>query len=122
MALYNSCKLCNSEINIFFKSKRIAECTNCKLIFFQERLVEEEVIELYKKLYDFGDDLAYHAHIQQQHLISNGIQPKLGYNKKIILKKILGYQPSFVGEIGAGVGVAGKYFKDNNIRYKGIEL
>jgi SAM-dependent methyltransferase len=122
MMLYTSCKLCNSAVNLFLKNKKIVQCSNCKLIFFQEKLLQEEVIELYKKLYDFGDDPAYHAHMQQQHLISNGIQPKLGYNKKSILKKILRHQPSFVGEIGAGVGVVGKYLKDSSVNYKGIEL
>src|SRR5438105_470203 len=112
MQFYTSCKICNSVIKSLMERKKIAECTNCKLIFFQEKLNHEEVIELYKKLYDFGDDKAYYAHIRQQQLISRGIQPGIGYNKKVIINKIIHSKPSCIGEIGAGVGIIGKYLTD----------
>jgi SAM-dependent methyltransferase len=122
MNLYTSCKICNSAINPFLVRKEIVMCTNCKLIFFQEQLNHSKVIELYKNLYDFGDDTAYHAHILQQQIINRGIQPHIGYNKKVIINKIVHSKPCFIGEIGAGVGMIGKYFTDNGYNYRGIEL
>src|SRR4051812_24047553 len=122
MMLYTSCKICNSKIRLLFETKKIVECVNCKLIFFQEQLNPVEVMELYKKLYDFGDDISYHAHIHKQALINRGIQPKLGYNKKVVINKIIRTKQEYVGEIGAGVGVVGKFFMDKNFKYTGIEL
>src|SRR4030095_4731604 len=122
MNLYTSCKICNSAIDPFLVRKKIVKCTNCKLIFFQEQLNHSEVVELYKNLYDFGDDTAYHTHIFQQQLISHGTQPKVGYNKKAIINKIERAKPRFIGEIGAGVGVIGKYFTDKGYHYTGLEL
>ncbi len=122
MQLYTSCKICNSTIEPLIERKKIVECRNCKLIFFQEQLNPAEVKELYKKLYDCGDDIAYHAHICQQELISRGIQPQIGYNKKVIINKIIRSKPSHIGEIGAGVGIIGKYLTDKKFRYTGIEL
>jgi SAM-dependent methyltransferase len=92
------------------------------LIFFQEKLNHSEVIELYENLYDFGNDTAYHTYILQQQLISCGTQPKVGYNKKAIINKIAYAKPRFIGEIGAGVGVIGKYFTDKGYHYTGLEL
>ena len=91
-------------------------------MFFQEQLSHSEVTELYKKLYDFGDDASYHAHIRQQELISGGTQPQIGYNKKVIVNRIMHSKPGLIGEIGAGVGVIGKYFTDKGYNYLGIEL
>jgi SAM-dependent methyltransferase len=122
MCFYTSCKICDSKIRPFFETKKIVECVNCKSIFFQERLDPAEVTALYKKLYDFGDDISYHAHIHNQELINRGIQPELGYNKKVIIKKIIRSKPDSIGEIGAGVGVVGKFFMDKNFNYAGIEL
>src|SRR6266487_525963 len=122
MQLYTSCKICNSAFNPLIERKKIVECANCKLIFFQEKLNHEEVINLYKKLYDFGDDIAYHSHIHQQQLISHGIQPGIGYNKRVIINKIIHSNPSSVGEIGAGVGIIGKYLTNKSFNYTGIEL
>jgi SAM-dependent methyltransferase len=122
MNLYTSCKICNSAIDPFLIRKKIVKCTNCDLIFFQEQLNQSEIIELYKNLYDFGNDAAYHAHIRQQQLINRGSQPQIGYNKKVIINQIACSKSSFIGEIGAGVGIVGKYFTDKGYKYVGIEL
>lgn len=121
MQFYTSCKICNSPIEPLIEIKDIVQCTNCKLVFYRKKLIHEQTIELYKQLYH-SEDFAYSAHLKHQQLISNGIQPVLGYNKKTIINKIIRSKPSTVGEIGAGVGVAGKYFTDKKFSYTGIEL
>src|SRR4051812_35787735 len=114
MQFYTSCKICNSEIKTIIDSKRIVVCSKCKLIFFNQKINDEEVTELYKKLYESGDDNAYNEHIRQQQLISHGLQPKIGYNKKIILNRVVRFKPVSIGEIGAGVGLVGKYLTKKN--------
>ena len=122
MKLYNCCKICDAPINPLLPIKKIVECSKCKLIFFQENLSDEEVLKLYRDLYDSGNDPAYHAHLRQQQLISRGLQPKMGYNKRVVIDKIIQSNLSSIAEIGAGVGVVGKYLTKRQFKYTGIEL
>jgi len=122
MQYYNSCKICNAAIQPIIPQKKIYICSNCNLIFYQQQLEKEEVSAVYKKLYHSDFDVAYHVYISQQQQILKGIQPILGYNKNVILKQITKHKTSHIAEIGAGVGIVGKYLTDKGFDYTGIEL
>jgi SAM-dependent methyltransferase len=98
------------------------QCSECRLIFSIEKTGAKEVADLYKTLYHSGNDPSYKTHIQQQQLIQKDRQPKLGYNKRKIIDKIVQGKPSRIGEIGAGVGLVGKYLSEKGYSYTGIEL
>lgn len=120
--VYKSCKICKSDLKPFIGLKEIVRCTNCGLVFYSKSLDQETVAEIYNNLYNNDIDISYMAHKNNQQLISKGIQPKLGYNKTQILKRILKSRRSNIAEIGAGVGIVGKYLTDIHINYTGIEI
>ncbi len=121
MLIYSNCKICKSAVEPLIERKKIVWCKNCGLIFFQESLDEDEVKRIYEELYN-ADDNAYSVHVNQGKQIESGIQPKISRGRNDILQKTLAPKPAKIAEIGAGVGIVGKYFTDRGYNYTGFEI
>lgn len=118
---YSKCKICSSDIISYMDEYKLVKCQNCGIIFFNEMQHVGLTKELYKHLY--SEDAGYEQHRKQAIMIRNGIQPKLGCNKKVVLKTIVtGRKKYKIAEIGSGVGVVAKYLTDKGHDYIGYEL
>lgn len=116
---YTKCKICSSVVSSYNPKLKLIKCNNCGLIFFEEQLNNSNR-SLYTQLYNDG---TYGQHIDQQKLIEIGRQPKLGYNKSLILKKVLSKNMDLnIAELGAGVGVVAKFLAKRGLEYTGFEL
>lgn len=118
----NKCKYCNSPIQVINKKFCLVECENCFLIFSQLIFSQEELREVYNRLYnDENPQYKIHSIIEYRRLKEGKI--KIGYNKNRLLKKYLA-EDSKVLEIGSGIGLIGCYIRQNftNISYKGVEI
>jgi len=115
-----NCKICGGETIWFVPQFELLKCKNCGFIFYQQRLSEREIRELYNKLYN--EENEYSTYKEQAALLNEGKQPYLGYNKMKVLKPVLMRKCKKIIEIGAGVGVVGNYLQKKNIDYQGIEL
>ncbi|NMB64132.1 MAG: class I SAM-dependent methyltransferase [Spirochaetes bacterium] len=99
----------------------LVKCNNCGLIFFEETQDIQNSKTLYRDLYN--EDIGYKQHKRQEQQIKKGIQPRLGYNKKIILSKIINEKRKYsIAEIGAGVGVVASYLIKEGHKYTGFEI
>jgi len=118
---YNKCKICSSEFTNYLPDFNLVKCKKCGLVFFNEYQNFESTKQLYNDLYT--NDKGYEPHLKQEYLISKGIQPRLGYNKRIIISKILKEKKRYsIAEIGAGVGVVAKKLTEEGHDYIGFEL
>ena len=120
MESYNKCKVCSNETFQYLPTLKLVKCEKCGLIFFSERINNEDVESLYKDLYQ--NSPGYKQHKKQGLILEKGKQPPVGYNKKFVLKKILKNKDLNIGEIGAGVGVVAKYVMDLGYNYEGFEI
>lgn len=119
-APYQNCKICNAAIVDFLPQFELVKCINCGFIFYKQPLQTAYVKALYDQLYNQQDD--YSLYKQQASLLQQGKQPHLGYNKIKILRTLLNRHCKKIAEIGAGVGIVGRYLQRKKIRYQGIEL
>ena len=116
---YTKCKICSSTVSSYNPKLQLIRCNDCGLIFFEEHLNNYNR-SLYTQLYNDG---TYGQHIDQQKLIETGMQPKLGYNKSLIIRKVLSNRGELsLAELGAGVGVVAKYLAKRGYEYTGFEL
>ncbi len=117
---YSVCKICTGNIISFIPKFELVKCTSCGLIFYENKLDSEETKELYNKLYNEQEDYAHFK--TQASLLKAGRQPRLGFDKRNILDKLLKMNVNNIVEIGAGVGIVGFFLKNKKKQYKGIEL
>lgn len=117
---YTKCKFCFGRIIPFNSKFELVKCNSCRLIFYEYMMESSDVKKLYHKLYNEQVD---YAHFKIQALqLKNGKQPRLGFDKKAILRRLLKMNVSKIVEIGAGVGIVGFYLNHENKHYSGIEL
>lgn len=96
-------------------------CLQCKLIFYQELAEANDLKSIYKDLYKQNGE--YQPHNVQFAQLQNGIQPRIGFNKKRVIKQILKKRRGLnIAEIGAGVGVVANWMKREKQHYLGFEF
>lgn len=117
---YSVCKICSGNVISFIPKFELLKCTSCCFIFFENKLDPAEAKELYHKLYNEQEDYAHFK--MQASLLKTGRQPRLGFDKRNILDRLLKLNVNNIVEIGAGVGIVGFFLKNKNKNYKGIEL
>lgn len=118
--LYQSCKICCASISIENNSHQLVKCSNCELIFSQKKFSKDEFIDTYDRLYNKTDQ--YSNHIKEFNSLKSGPPPRLGYNKTMVINKILKTNPKHILEIGAGIGLMGFYLTKKGYEYRGIEI
>ncbi|MDB5245794.1 MAG: type 11 methyltransferase [Segetibacter sp.] len=114
------CKICGNTTSGFLPQFELLKCNTCGFIFFKNPLSETYVKELYDKLYNQQED--YAAYKMQADQLMQGKQAPIGYDKTVVLNKLLEKGCSNFAEIGAGVGIVGKYLESKQLKYEGIEL
>lgn len=114
------CKICGSTTIEFLQQFELLKCTRCDFIFYRQALSAKQAIELYNNLYNQQDD--YAAYNMQADQMKKGEQPHLGYDKMQILKRLEKLGCTTYAEIGAGVGIVGKYLQSRGWKYDGFEL
>ncbi|HEX8278655.1 MAG TPA: hypothetical protein VF540_08160 [Segetibacter sp.] len=117
---FTSCKLCGQPTEDFLAQFELLRCNKCNLIFFKHRLSAKYVKELYDKLYNKQED--YAAYKMQAEQLQSGEQPNIGYDKIMVLNRLFETGCKEFMEIGAGVGIVGKYLEGRGYGYEGLEL
>lgn len=115
-----TCKMCNSPSVTIDTNYSLVECTECGLIFCNKVYSQSEIIQTYNNLYN--DSNTYQKHIKESDILKAGQMPKLGRNKLKILHFLFKNNCQSFLEIGAGVGIVGKYLLSKGFQYSGIEL
>lgn len=60
--MYNTCKVCGSNLTLKIKKLNLVECDNCKLIFSDKKFSQEEFIKTYDLLYNKIENSHYNIH------------------------------------------------------------
>lgn len=118
---YTICKSCGSSNLLVENTKyKLWKCQNCDLIFCINIYSSKEIVETYNTLYNKNNQ--YESHQNEYLILSQGKTPKLGRSKRIILNYLIKNKCQSYFEIGAGVGIVGKYIQECNYTYLGIEI
>lgn len=121
MKEFIQCKMCSHEVTPYISDLKLVKCNNCQLIFYKLSVSPDDLKEIYKNLYN--KDGAYHQHNTQGLQLKMGMQPRLGYNKEKVIKKILKNKKGIsIAEIGAGVGIVAKRIIGEGHNYVGLEI
>ena len=121
MKKFKKCKVCSSKINSINTKYELVKCENCNLIFCDNVFSEQEIINVYDKLYN--KTTQYSKHIEEHNFLKENKNPKLGSEKIKILDYLINKNVTNVCEIGAGVGIVANYLQNiKKIMYYGIEL
>lgn len=121
---YINCKFCQHPYQDHFVGLSIVTCENCKLIFCKKQFSQDELAQTYNNLYNKNTSSHYKVHTEYEfNKLEKGVLPRIGYNRKKILKKYCNNSSLKVLEIGSGVGLIGSYLKEKKIlNYTGLEL
>lgn len=117
------CKSCNEDYSIVNEKFNLVKCNVCHFIFSKKQFSIEEFIETYDNLYNSNENPKYKKHsvVEYENLKANHFT--IGYNRKMIVDKIIKDGRGAVLEIGSGVGLIGMYLKKfKDINYIGIEI
>lgn len=122
--MYTFCKLCKSKVNPCIEKFNIGKCEQCELIFTLDKYTQDDFIKTYNNLYNLNSESHYkvHTHFEYQILLKGKV-PRIGYNRKRIIKKFVKAPSSSVLEIGSGVGLIAAYLKSIGVtKYLGLEI
>jgi 2-polyprenyl-3-methyl-5-hydroxy-6-metoxy-1,4-benzoquinol methylase len=125
MEPFNTCKVCDNNIELINVKYSLGQCTNCKFIFCLNVYSQEQFVTVYDELYN-KENSKYqrHSRIEFDQIVNEQLV-KIGFNRSRLIKKnILNSNCQSVLEIGSGIGLIGAYIrlKNKNIQYTGIEL
>lgn len=117
---FDICKLCDSTLNPVNEKHDLAQCSSCSLIFSTKQYSDEEIAAVYHELYNVQD--AYEGYRKESEMLLSNQIPPLGRPRKWVIKRLLNSGCRSFLEVGAGVGLIGKYLIHHGYDYVGIEL
>ncbi len=125
MEVFNTCKLCDSNITEINETYNLYQCTSCKIIFCKTKFTQEDFIKTYNALYNEKNSIYARHSVDEYNKIKKGEKISVGRNRgNLILKHIFKKKNASVIEIGSGIGLVGYYIQRNcpSAVYEGIEI
>lgn len=119
-AYYQACKLCDGALTMVNLNHALARCHDCGLIFCTEKYDTEEITMTYQRLYNV--ESTYEAYRKQSERLLKDQVIKPGRPARWVLNRLFKSGCHSFLEVGAGVGLVGKYLIRQNCDYIGIEL
>lgn len=120
---YNKCKVCNGSIKQENTKYKQVCCESCYLVFSEKKYTNEELIDLYDKLYNdtlMTPKYSNHSVDEYEDIKNNKIN--IGYNIRRIINKYIKKNRKVL-EIGFGIGLVGFYLKKHKTSdFLGIEI
>ena len=120
--MYNSCKICNSDVLTENRTYSLVRCQSCDLVFCSKEYRENDFKVLYDNLYNVGNNPKYEIHSGVEYNEMKSGKIAIGYNRRKLIKKNVRASDRVL-EIGSGNGLVGLFLKKNfDVQYTGIEI
>ncbi|HEX8017522.1 MAG TPA: class I SAM-dependent methyltransferase [Flavobacterium sp.] len=121
-SFYGVCKCCGAEIKDENQKFNLVKCNSCDLVFCRKIYTEKDFESVYNELYNATNPKYSKHSVEEFNNLKKQIV-NIGYNRKILLSKIIKKHKQKFLEIGSGIGLVGVYLKSfKNIIYQGIEI
>lgn len=121
MEHFDQCKICNATVIVINHKHKLVQCQECDLIFCNEIFTNEFIQKTYDELYNKSTE--YQMYQKQFDDLKKSKRLLLGWPRRKVFSNILNRPCKRICEIGAGVGVIGKYLSNKqNLSYTGIEM
>ena len=119
--VFRLCKICGSgELERWSLASDLVACRNCDFVFASRIYGPSELQDTYRHLY--SENGGYRAKLRALEKLRAGEAVGLGWNKRIVLRRLKTLHPGRVLELGAGVGVVARYLSNRPVEYLGVEF